>query len=102
MPTQMPVEKEDQLIINNLCWGLIANPRFDKLIEQSFSKLEARPELVNSKTLAGYSAIYYAVKMGDLEVINRLIKLGANLNELYEGLSLRDLAQQEIIMGGDQ
>lgn len=75
------------------------------LNEQPFNELQeliTTPGFnVNAKAKSGYPPIYYAIKMGNLALFNELVKLGADLHEVFDrdsagnGVTLRDIAQQQ-------
>lgn len=99
----MPDQINDQKLINNLCRAIMDGGNWVRLFLM-MDELQNHPNktnLVNRKTAAGYTAIYYAIKKGNYKLIEQLISLGADLHATYDGFSLRDLVQQEIIKGND-
>lgn len=87
-------------MILRFCLSMLDEPHSDPDVERWFSELsqsEETKEIVNTNTKAGYSAIYYAVKMGNIEAVKKLVTLGANLNGQYDGLTLRDVVLQELV-----
>ncbi len=66
---------------NNLNDYLESNPKFD----------------INAKTKGGYSLIYFAAKTGNIALFNLLKDKGAKLDDTYDGQTLRDIVQQELV-----
>lgn len=90
-----------QTITAQLCLEIIRQPA--NRITNEIYRLIQNPEFdINAKTIAGYSPIYYAVKMGHLELVRELEARGASLIDQYDNLTLRDIAlKMQDLRAGD-
>lgn len=97
------LSEENAKLLNELClnilhcettdeWG--ATTKFMAIIENLKKNNKAAfSEIINAKTKAGYSLIYYAVKTGNASIFS-ILQEDANLKEKYDDLTLRDIIRQ--------
>src|SRR5580704_4332127 len=94
----------DEELILNLCLALVSQEpeligAWMDLLSQRLQTLSVddAKKLINLKTNAGYSAIYYAVTMGNADIFHELVDNGADLTTRYDNdLTLRDIMLRKI------